>query len=54
MADAVLCHGAERRVPNVEDWLGHLSQETYRRRVATEHRQKRGFWQRMERTGLPW
>jgi hypothetical protein len=61
MADAVLRHGqspqydqavrdliaAERLIPNVEDWLGHLSQEAYRRRVATEHRQKRAFWQRM-------
>ena len=68
MADAVLCRGqsphydhavrdlvaAERLVPNVEDWLGHLSQEDYRRRVASEHRQKRAFWQRMERAGLPW
>ena len=68
MADAVLRHGqslhyehavrdlvaAEMLVPNVEDWLGHLSQEAYRRRVATEHRQKRAFWQRMERAGLPW
>ncbi len=68
MADAVLRRGqsphydhavrdlvaAERLVPNVEDWLGHLSQEDYRRRVATEHRQKRAFWQRMERAGLPW
>jgi len=45
---------AERLVPNVKDWLGHLSQEAYRRRVATEHRQKRAFWQRMERAGLPW
>ena len=68
LADAVLRHGqslhydhavrdlvaAERLVPNVEDWLGHLSQEDYRRQVATEHRQKRAFWQRMERAGLPW
>ena len=45
---------AERLVPNVEDWLGHLSQEAYRRWVATEHRQKRAFWQKMERVGLPW
>jgi hypothetical protein len=66
MADAVLRHrqslqydyavqdliAAERLVPNVEDWLGHLSQEAYRRRVATEHRQKRAFWQKMERAGL--
>ena len=66
--DAVLHHGqslhydhvirdlvvAEWLVPNVEDWLGHLSQEDYHRRVATEHRQKRAFWQRMERAGLPW
>lgn len=68
MADAVLCRrqslrydyavqdliAAERLVPNVEDWLGHLSQEAYRRRVAAEHRQKRAFWQTMERTGLLW
>jgi len=68
MADAVLRRGqsphyehavrdlvaAEGLVPNVEDWRGHLSQEDYRRRVATEHRQKRAFWQRMERAGLPW
>ena len=68
MADAVLRHGqslqydhvvrdlvaAEKLAPNVDDWLGHLSQEAYRRRVATEHRQKRAFWQRMERAGLPW
>jgi hypothetical protein len=68
MADAVLRHrqslqydyavqdliAAERLVPNVEDWLGHLSQEAYRRRVATEHRQKRAFWQKMERAGLTW
>ena len=45
---------AERLVPNVKDWLGHLSQEAYRRRVASEHRQKRVFWMRMERVGLPW
>src|SRR6266404_4657536 len=45
---------AVRLVPKVADWLGHLSQEDYRRRVATEHRQKRAFWQRMERAGLPW
>jgi hypothetical protein len=43
---------SRRRIPNVEDWLRHLSQETYRRRVATEQRQKRPFWQRMERAGL--
>ena len=68
MADAVLRRGqslqydhavrdlvaAERLVPNVEDWLGQLSQEAYRRRVAAEHRQKRAFWQKMERAGLPW
>jgi hypothetical protein len=68
MADTVLRRGqslqydyavqdliaAERLVPNVEDWLCHLPQEAYRRRVATEHRQKRAFWQRMERAGLPW
>jgi hypothetical protein len=68
MADAVLRRGqslqydhavrdliaAERLVPNVADWLGHPSQEAYRRRVATEHRQKRAFWQRMERVGLSW
>jgi len=45
---------AERLVPNVPDWVGQLSQEAYRRRVAAEHRQKRAFWQRMERAGLPW
>jgi hypothetical protein len=45
---------AEKLVPHVEDWLGHLSQEAYRRRVATEHRQKRAFWQKMERASLPW
>ncbi len=68
MADAVLRRGqspqydyavrdlvaAERLVPNVNDWLGHLSQEAYRRRVATEHRQKRAFWKRMEQAGFPW
>jgi hypothetical protein len=68
MAEAVLRRGqslqydyavqdlvaAERLVPNVEDWLGYPSQEDYRRRVATEHRQKRAFWQRMERARLPW
>ena len=68
MADTVLRRGqslqydhavrdlvaAERLVPNVKDWLGQLSQEAYRRRVATEHRQKRAFWQKMERTGLSW
>jgi hypothetical protein len=68
MADAVLRRGqslqydyavqdliaAERLVPNVEDWLGHLPQDAYRRRVATEHRQKRPFWQKMARAGLPW
>jgi hypothetical protein len=67
MADTVLRRGqslqydyavrdlvaAERLVPNVEDWLGHLSQEAYRRQVASEHRQKSAFWQRMERAGLP-
>jgi hypothetical protein len=45
---------AERLVPNVVDWLGQLSQEAYRRQVTTEHRQKRAFWQKMERAGLPW
>jgi hypothetical protein len=68
MADAAPRHGqslqydyavrdlvaAERLVPNIEDWLGHLSQEAYRGRVATENRQKRAFWQRMERVGLSW
>jgi hypothetical protein len=68
MADAVLRRGqsqhydhavrdlvaAERLVPNVEDWLGHPPQEAYRRQVATEHRQKRAFWERMRRVGLSW
>jgi hypothetical protein len=68
MADAVLRRGlsqqydyavgdlvaAERLAPNVEDWLGHPSQEAYRQRVATEHRQKRAFWERMGRVGLSW
>jgi hypothetical protein len=68
MADAVLPRGqsqhydhavrdlvaAERLVPNVEDWLGHPRQEAYRRQVATEHRQKRAFWERMRRAGLSW
>src|SRR6202030_3073406 len=63
MADAVLRRGqsqhydhavrdlaaAERLVPNVEDWLGHPPQEAYRQQVATEHRQKRAFWERMGR-----
>ena len=67
MADAVLRRGqspqydyavrdqmaSERLVQNVENWLGHLPQDAYRRRVATEHRQKRAFWKRMERAGLP-
>jgi hypothetical protein len=35
---------AERLVPHAGDWLGHLSQEAYRRRVATEHRQTRALW----------
>jgi hypothetical protein len=68
MADAVLRRGqsqhydhavrdlaaAERLVPNVEDWLGHPPQEAYRQQVATEHRQKRAFWERMGRVGLSW
>ena len=68
MADAVLQRGqsqyydhavrdliaAERLVPNVEDWLGHPHQEAYHEQVATEHRQKRAFWERMARTGLSW
>jgi len=68
MADAVLRRGhsqhydhavrdlaaAERLVPNVEDWLGHPTQEAYRQQVATEHRQKRAFWERMGREGLLW
>jgi hypothetical protein len=68
MADTVLRRGqslqydhavrdlvaAERLVPNVADWLGQLSQEPYRRQVTTEHRQKRAFWQKMERAGLSW
>jgi hypothetical protein len=45
---------AERLVPNVEDWLGHPAQEAYRQQVATEHRQKRAFWERMARAGLSW
>jgi hypothetical protein len=68
MADAVLRRGqsqyydhavrdliaAERLVPKVEDWLGHPPQEAYRQQVATEHRQKRAFWERMGRAGLSW
>jgi hypothetical protein len=68
MADAVLRRGqsqhydhavrdvvaAERLAPNVADWLGHPPQETYRQLVATEHRQKRAFWERMGRAGLSW
>jgi hypothetical protein len=68
MADAVLERGqsqhydhavrdlvaAERLAPNVEDWLGHPPQEAYRQQVATEHRQKRAFWERMGRAGLSW
>jgi hypothetical protein len=68
MADAVLRRGqsqhydhavrdliaAERLVPSVEDWLGHPPQETYREQVATEHRQKRAFWEKMGREGLSW
>jgi hypothetical protein len=68
MADAVLRRGqsphydhavrdlvaAERLVPNVEDWLGHPPQEAYRQQVATVHRQKRAFWERMGRAGLSW
>jgi hypothetical protein len=68
MADAVLRRGqsqyydhavrdliaAERLVPNVEDWLGHPPQEAYREQVATEHRQKRAFWEKMGRAGLSW
>jgi tetratricopeptide (TPR) repeat protein len=63
MADAILRRGqsqyydhavrdliaAERLAPNVEDWLGHPPQEAYREQVATEHRQKRAFWERMGR-----
>jgi hypothetical protein len=45
---------AERLVPNVAEWLGQLSQEAYRRQVTTKHRQKRAFWQKMERAGLSW
>ena len=68
MADAVLRRGqsqhydhavrdlaaAERLVPNVADWLGHPPQEAYRQQIATEHRQKRAFWERMGRAGLSW
>jgi hypothetical protein len=68
MTDAVLRRGqsqyydhavrdliaAERLVPKVEDWLGHPPQEAYRQQVATEHRQKRAFWERMGRAGLSW
>jgi hypothetical protein len=68
MADAVLRRGhsqyydhavrdlvaAERLVAHVEDWRGHPPQETYRRQVATEHRQKRAFWERMGKAGLAW
>src|SRR5271170_7352805 len=68
MADAVLRRGqsqyydhavrdliaAERLLPNVEDWLGHPPQEAYREQIATEHRQKRAFWERMGRAGLSW
>jgi hypothetical protein len=39
----------EGLVPKVEDWLGHPPQQ-----VATEHRQKRAFWERMARAGLSW
>ena len=45
---------AERLISNVEDWLGHPTQETYRQQVATQHRQKRAFWERMRRAGLLW
>src|SRR5712675_349051 len=45
---------AERLVPSVEDWLGHPPQETYREQVATEHRQKRAFWERMGGAGVSW
>ncbi len=68
MADAVLRRGhsqhydqavrdlvaAERIVPNVKDWLGQPSQETYRQQVATEYRRKRAFWEKMGRAGLSW
>ena len=68
MADAVLRRGqsqycehvvrdliaAERLVPKVEDWLGHRPQEAYRQQVATEHRQKRAFWEKMGKAGLLW
>jgi hypothetical protein len=43
---------AEKLVPNVKDWVGYPSRETYRQQVATEHRQKRAFWKRMEGAGL--
>src|SRR5260370_32417728 len=68
LADAVLRRGqsqcydhavrdliaAERLVPNAEDWQGHPPQEAYRHQVATEHRQKRAFWEKMGRAGLLW
>jgi hypothetical protein len=68
LADAILRRGhsqhynhavrdlvaAERLVPKVADWLGHPSQEAYRQQVATAHRQKRTFWERMGRAGLSW
>jgi hypothetical protein len=44
----------ERLTPNVEDWLGHPPQETYRHQGATEHRQKSAFWERMGRAGFSW
>jgi hypothetical protein len=45
---------AEGLVPSVRDWLGHPPQEIYHQQVATEHRQKRAFWERMGRAGLSW
>jgi hypothetical protein len=45
---------AERLVPKVEERLGHPPEEAYRQQVATEHRQKRAFWERMGRAGLSW
>jgi hypothetical protein len=64
--DAVLRHGrplqddyavrdlvaAERLVPNVEDWFGHLSQEAYRRRVATRASAEKGFLEKDGAGGL--
>jgi hypothetical protein len=64
--DAVLRHGrplqddyavrdlvaAERLVPNVEDWFGHLFQEAYRRRIATRASAEKGFLEKDGAGGL--